>query len=101
MPVLQDHPSIARPNTKGLREPGGLGLPFLPPLSFHQNAQKEAEAQECVAEQGGSDAYFKFSGTIFDRTTSNGLGFALTALAPLATERGLNGAKLQACLDSG
>jgi protein-disulfide isomerase len=71
------------------------------PLSFHQNAQKEAEASECVAEQGGDAAFFKYMDAIFTRTTSNGSGFSLTALAPLATEQGLDGATLQECIDSG
>lgn len=71
------------------------------PLSFHQNAQKEAEASECVAEQGGNDAFWKFTDAIFDRTESNGTGFALAALRPLAEELGLDAEKFQQCLDSG
>jgi protein-disulfide isomerase len=71
------------------------------PLPFHQNAQKEAEASECVAELGGNDAFWSFHDKIFDRTTSNGLGFALDKLGPLAKEIGVDQAKFQACLDSG
>ncbi len=71
------------------------------PLSFHLNAQKEAEASECAAEQGGDDAFWKYVDAIFERTESNGTGFALDQLAPLATELGLDGAKLQQCVDSG
>lgn len=71
------------------------------PLSFHQNAQKEAEASECAAEQGGNDVFWKFTDAIFERTESNGTGFALTALKPLAEELGLDGEKFQQCLDSG
>lgn len=71
------------------------------PLSFHQNAQKEAEAAECVASLGGNDAFWKFSDAIYERTTSNGTGFALTALGPLAKEVGVNQAKFQDCLDKG
>lgn len=71
------------------------------PLSFHQNAQKEAEASECVAELGGNDAYWKYIETIFERTTSNGTGFALDKLGPLAKEVGVNQSKFQTCLDSG
>lgn len=71
------------------------------PLSFHANAQKEAEAAECVAEQGGAQAYWDFIDTIFDRTTANGTGFPLTGLAPLAGELGLNESEVQECIDSG
>lgn len=71
------------------------------PLPFHQNAQKEAEASECIAEQGGNDAFWKYADAIFDRTTSNGLGVALDKLGPLSAELGLDQAKFQSCLDSG
>ncbi len=71
------------------------------PLPFHQNAQKEAEASECVAELGGNDAFWNFVDKIFEKTTSNGTGFALDKLGPLAAELGLDQAKFQSCLDSG
>lgn len=71
------------------------------PLSFHANAQKEAEAVECANEQGGNDAFWKMTDTIYEQTTSNGTGFALDKLGPLAGELGLDQAKFQECLDSG
>ncbi len=71
------------------------------PLSFHQNAQKEAEASECVAELGGNDAFWKFHDKIFTQTTSNGTGFALTGLGPAAKEVGVDQGAFQKCLDSG
>ncbi len=71
------------------------------PLSFHQNAQKEAEASECIADLGGNDVFWKYYKTIFERTTSNGTGFALDKLGPLAKELGVNQSKFQTCLDSG
>lgn len=71
------------------------------PLSFHQNAQKEAEASECANELGGNDAFWKFADGIYEKTTSNGTGFPLDGLVPLAKSIGLDGAKFQACLDSG
>ena len=71
------------------------------PLSFHANAQKEAEASECAASLGGTDAYWKYIDAIFDRTTANGTGFALAALVPLAKEIGLDEKKFKDCLDSG
>ena len=71
------------------------------PLSFHANAQKEAEASECAGELGGNDAFWKYHDAIFERTTSNGTGFALDALVPLAKEIGLNESTFKTCLDSG
>ncbi len=66
------------------------------PLSFHQNAQKAAEASECAAELGGNDAFWKVHDGIF----------ALEALSPeafvtVAKAAGLNEAKFKTCLDSG
>jgi protein-disulfide isomerase len=72
------------------------------PLSFHQNAQKEAEASECVAEQAGNDGFWKFHDYVFTKTTSNGLGFALDQLPVAAKAAGVSDiAKFQSCLDSG
>ncbi len=71
------------------------------PLSFHANAQKEAEGSECAAELGGNDAFWKFHGYIFDKTTSNGTGFALDQLPVAAKQAGVDVAKFQKCLDSG
>lgn len=71
------------------------------PLGFHANAQKEAEATECANELGGNEAFWKYAEKIFERTTSNGMGFALDQLVPLATEIGLDGSKFKQCLNSG
>ena len=70
------------------------------PLSFHQNAHKEAQAAECAREQGGDEVYFKYHDEIFKRTTSNGTGLALSELSVIANDLGLDGATLQSCLDS-
>lgn len=71
------------------------------PLPFHQNAEKEAEGAECMNELGGQDAFWKYVDTIFERTTSNGTGFALDNLGPLASELGVDQTAFQSCLDSG
>ena len=71
------------------------------PLSFHPNAQKEAEASECANELGGNDAFWKYTDAIFERTTAGGTGFPLENLGPLAKELGLDEAKFKTCLDSG
>ncbi|MBI3384703.1 DsbA family protein [Candidatus Gottesmanbacteria bacterium] len=71
------------------------------PLSFHANAQKEAEASECANEQGGNDTFWKYVDKIYEKTTSNGTGFALDQLVPLAKELGLDEVKFKDCLDKG
>lgn len=71
------------------------------PLGFHANAQKEAEASECVAELAGNDAFWKFHDLLFERSTVGGTGFALDKLPALAKEVGANEAKFRDCLDSG
>lgn len=71
------------------------------PLSFHANAQKEAEATECVAELGGNDAFWSYVDKMFEKTTSNGTGFALDQLGLLAREVGVNQSAFQSCLDNG
>jgi protein-disulfide isomerase len=71
------------------------------PLSFHQNAHKEAEAALCAKDQGGDEVYWKFHDEVFTKTTSNGLGLALTELPVIANDVGINGDTLQKCLDDG
>lgn len=71
------------------------------PLSFHQNAQKEGEAAECAAAYGGNDAFWSYIDKIYERTTSNGTGFAVDSLGPLAAELGIDQGKFQDCLDKG
>lgn len=71
------------------------------PLSFHANAQKEAEASECANELGGNEIFWKYTDAIFERTTAGGTGFPLENLAPLAKELGLDEAKFKSCLDDG
>jgi protein-disulfide isomerase len=70
------------------------------PLSFHTNAEPEAKAAECVAIVGGSDTYYSFIEKIFERTTSNGTGFSLDALAPLAKEVGVDEGKYTTCMSA-
>jgi len=71
------------------------------PLPFHANAQKEAEASECIAQLGGNDVFWRYVDTIFERTTATGTGFALDKLGPLAAELGVDQQQFQSCLDSG
>lgn len=72
------------------------------PLSFHNpGAQKEAEAAECVNELGGNEAFWKYTDAVYARTKSNGNGFPLTQLVPLAKELGLDEKRFAQCYDSG
>ena len=71
------------------------------PLSFHQNAQKEAEASECIGKLGGADKFWSFIDKVFERTTAGGTGIALDALPALAKEVGVSESKFKTCLDSG
>lgn len=71
------------------------------PLGFHNpGATKEAEASECVASIAGNEQFWKFSDEIFKRTKSNGKGFPVEKLRPLAEELGIDGAAFSECLDS-
>ncbi len=71
------------------------------PLGFHNpGAQKQAEASECAADLGGNDAFWKYADAIYERTTSNGKGFPIENLVPLAEELGLDGEQFRECLDS-
>ena len=69
------------------------------PLSFHNpGAEQQAKASECAAKLGGNDAFWSFADKIYERTTSNGRGFALDKLPPLAEEVGLDKAEFVNCL---
>lgn len=72
------------------------------PLSFHNpGAQKEAEASECAAEQGGNDSFWKYTNTLYMRTKAGGKGFPIAKLIPLAEEIGLDKNTFEKCLTSG
>ena len=71
------------------------------PLGFHNpGAQKQAEASECVAELSGNDAFWQYSDLIYQRTGSNGNGFPLDNLQPLADEIGVNSTAFAECMES-
>lgn len=64
------------------------------PLSFHQNAQKAAEAAECAGEQG---KYWEMHDLLFEKSVSGGV----TGFKAYAKELGLNTNEFDSCLDSG
>jgi protein-disulfide isomerase len=63
------------------------------PLSFHENAQKAAEASECAGDQG------KFW-EMHDKLYANQTALTLTDLKGYAKELGLNTSNFDSCLDS-
>lgn len=66
------------------------------PLStIHPKAIPAAIASECVAELGGSEAFWAFTDYIFENQTT-----ALADLAGAAGKTGLNSAAVQTCIDS-
>ena len=70
----------------------------LPLTSIHPNAQKAAEAAECVREQTDDKRFFEFHDIIFQN--QNNLG--VSALKQYARRiEGVDGAKFDECLDSG
>lgn len=71
------------------------------PLSFHNpGAQKESEAAECAGAVGGNEMFWAYTDKIYQRTKSNGKGFPIKDLVPLAVELGLDEAQFKTCFDS-
>ncbi len=65
------------------------------PLSFHQNAQKAAEASECADEQG---KFWEYHDKIFENQSS---GLSVEKFKQWAANLDLNTKKFNDCLDSG
>lgn len=71
-----------------------------PLAQLHSKAPKEAEAAECVAEQGGNDAFWKFINRVFEVTPSSD-GLDLATLPDLAEYAGVERSAFESCLASG
>ncbi len=73
------------------------------PLPFHPQAQRSAETAECVAEQGGNDAFWKFTDAVYGDVNTKGPEVALAEanFKLLATQAGVNGDKVIECAKSG
>lgn len=67
------------------------------PLSFHQSAQKAAEAAKCVGDELGDEGYWKMHNKMFDNQQSLGI----TSLKESARKVGANGERFDSCIDSG
>ncbi len=64
------------------------------PLSFHQNAQKAAEAAECAGEQG---KYYEMHNMLFEKGVEGGVA----TFKGYASSLGLDTTAFDTCLDSG
>lgn len=71
------------------------------PLSFHPNAQKAAEASECVAKMGGNDAFWKYADAIFAENDKLGGKISPEAITAAIQASGANATTVQTCVDSG
>lgn len=65
----------------------------------HQNSIAEGAAAECAAELGGTEAFWKYSNLVFEKTTSNN-GLDLALLPTFASQIGLDVTKFNSCLSS-
>jgi protein-disulfide isomerase len=71
------------------------------PLSFHDPlATDQAMAAECVQDLAGDNKYFEYSKLIFETTQSNGQGMSRSQLFDLANDIGVDGNKVESCVDS-
>jgi protein-disulfide isomerase len=68
------------------------------PLSFHQNAQKAAEAAECANRQG---KFWPYHDLLFDGFVSDGSNLEIPDLKKYASDLGLDTGKFNTCLDNG
>ncbi|HYD35236.1 MAG TPA: thioredoxin domain-containing protein [Vitreimonas sp.] len=71
------------------------------PLSFHPNAQKAAEASECVAKQQGDEGFWKFVDSIFEENNKAGGQISPAVIESVAQSTGVNMTSFKSCLDSG
>lgn len=72
----------------------------LPIPQLHAKAMKEAEATECVAEQGGNEAFWKFLDLIFATTNSND-SLDHSKLPAMAQSVGVDPVAFSTCLSTG
>ena len=68
------------------------------PLSFHQNAQKSAEASECAGEQ---NKFWEFADIAYKNSQADGTGLNTKDLKKYAEQLGLDTSKFNNCLSSG
>lgn len=71
------------------------------PLPFHPNAQKAAEASECVAEQKSDAGFWAFNDAIFAENDKLGGSISPAAIQTAAQATGVDMTSFNTCLDSG
>lgn len=71
-----------------------------PLASLHPKAAKEAEATECAGEQGGEEAFWKYTDRLYEITPSNN-GLDPAELPKIAEYAGLDVSRFNECLSSG
>jgi len=73
-------------------------------FAFHENAPKEAEASECVAELGGNEKFWQFTDVLFSKKNFNEQpykGLDPKELPNIAASIGINKTQFTQCLNSG
>lgn len=71
------------------------------PLPFHPNAQKAAEAGECIAKAGGNDAFWKYADAIFAKQDELGGKLTPEGITQAVATAGMNAEAIKKCMDSG
>lgn len=71
------------------------------PLSFHPNAQRAAEASECVADVAGEDAFWVYADAVFEKNGELGGSLTPTAIDEAIAEATSNTQAVNDCIESG
>lgn len=71
------------------------------PLPFHPNAQKAAEAAECIAQQKGQNGFWDYADKIYVKQEALGGKLSPEAITEVAQATGVNMDSFKKCLDSG
>lgn len=69
------------------------------PLNFHPNAQKAAEALECIGEQKGADMMYKQIEDSYAKYFQN--NFSFDGFYEIAEANGINVANIKSCVEAG
>lgn len=96
-PYCRDHFPLVKALIESSAGQMNAALVHVPALG--EASRRQAIAIECAGEQGGSDAAWKFTQAIFDKTGGNGKGVA-EPLVSIATGFGLDGQRFGACMES-